>query len=315
MVYTSAGAFKAVALFPGNYELTVKARGLESDPQKPRRQGRRQSRREGGDARRQGSRPVSDLGGSVAGAELANGVAAAEEGRSSWPATTRSIRPGPGRVVLETLCMNCHGENFFPSNPRSAQGWKFGARQDDGQEPRRARPAQRSAKASSPASASAFRFGLQDRKDVLEYLTKNFGLDKKPRAVKTDKRCRSTRRSSARRSTSSTTPSSDEKEAARRPASRRRRRFREPRPRRRRRPHHHAGHDRRAGQPLGRRSRRAQPARQARSAHRRAEGVGAARHPRRRARHDHGSAGHDLGAGVRPDRRRTRRQQRAPARS
>ena len=34
-------------------------------------------------------------------------------------------------------------------------------------------------------SASAFRFGPQDRKDVLEYLQKNFGLDKKPRAVKT----------------------------------------------------------------------------------------------------------------------------------
>ena len=32
-VYTQAGAFKAVAVFPGNYELTVKARGLESDPQ------------------------------------------------------------------------------------------------------------------------------------------------------------------------------------------------------------------------------------------------------------------------------------------
>src|SRR5262245_34809990 len=33
MVYTSAGAFKAVAVMPGNYELVVKARGLESDPQ------------------------------------------------------------------------------------------------------------------------------------------------------------------------------------------------------------------------------------------------------------------------------------------
>jgi hypothetical protein len=36
-------------------------------------------------------------------------------------------------------------------------------------------------------SVSNFRFGVQDRKDVLEYLTKNFGLDKKPRAVRTDK--------------------------------------------------------------------------------------------------------------------------------
>ena len=34
MVYTSAGAFRAVALFPGNYEVTVRGRGLESPPQK-----------------------------------------------------------------------------------------------------------------------------------------------------------------------------------------------------------------------------------------------------------------------------------------
>src|SRR5215210_3110466 len=33
MVYTAAGAFKAVAVMPGNYELVVKARGLESNPQ------------------------------------------------------------------------------------------------------------------------------------------------------------------------------------------------------------------------------------------------------------------------------------------
>src|SRR5262245_33591708 len=34
MVYTSGGAFRAVALFPGNYEVVVKGRGLESDSQK-----------------------------------------------------------------------------------------------------------------------------------------------------------------------------------------------------------------------------------------------------------------------------------------
>ncbi|MEQ1761300.1 MAG: carboxypeptidase-like regulatory domain-containing protein, partial [Vicinamibacterales bacterium] len=34
MVYTSAGAFRAVAMLPGNYELTVKGRGLESAAQK-----------------------------------------------------------------------------------------------------------------------------------------------------------------------------------------------------------------------------------------------------------------------------------------
>ena len=34
MVYTNAGKFRAVALLPGNYEINVQARGLESDVQK-----------------------------------------------------------------------------------------------------------------------------------------------------------------------------------------------------------------------------------------------------------------------------------------
>ena len=34
MVYTNAGKFRAVALLPGNYEISVQARGLESDVQK-----------------------------------------------------------------------------------------------------------------------------------------------------------------------------------------------------------------------------------------------------------------------------------------
>jgi len=34
MVYTSSGRFEAVELFPGNYEMTVQTKGLESDVQK-----------------------------------------------------------------------------------------------------------------------------------------------------------------------------------------------------------------------------------------------------------------------------------------
>src|SRR5215470_1270499 len=34
MVYTNAGQFRAVALFPGNYEINVAAKGLESGVQK-----------------------------------------------------------------------------------------------------------------------------------------------------------------------------------------------------------------------------------------------------------------------------------------
>ena len=34
MVYTNAGQFRAVSLFPGNYEISVAARGMDSDVQK-----------------------------------------------------------------------------------------------------------------------------------------------------------------------------------------------------------------------------------------------------------------------------------------
>ena len=34
MVYTNAGQFRAVSLFPGNYEVSVSTKGLESDVQK-----------------------------------------------------------------------------------------------------------------------------------------------------------------------------------------------------------------------------------------------------------------------------------------
>src|ERR1700687_5730855 len=34
MVYTNAGAFRAVSLFPGNYEISATAKGFESDVQK-----------------------------------------------------------------------------------------------------------------------------------------------------------------------------------------------------------------------------------------------------------------------------------------
>ena len=34
MVFTSAGQFRAVSLFPGNYEIRVTAKGLQSDVQK-----------------------------------------------------------------------------------------------------------------------------------------------------------------------------------------------------------------------------------------------------------------------------------------
>jgi virginiamycin B lyase len=184
MVYTQAGAFKTVAVMPGNYQLTLKARGLESDPQPL--------------VVRAGTNPAVTVAmhdaadpnhdpSSVdpAAVRTANGAPAGK--RPIQYASYDEIYPaGPGRVVLETLCMNCHGENYFPGAPRSAEGWKAGL---DFMMGRALADNEKRGFGEGvlAGSASNFRFGLQDRKDVLEYLTKHFGPDTKRRAVRSDK--------------------------------------------------------------------------------------------------------------------------------
>jgi len=185
MVYTQAGAFKTVAVMPGNYELVVRARGLESDPQKV-------VVKSGAnppvtvamhDAKDPNAYPTSV---DPSQARTPGGVLPERKEMMATASYDEIYPPGPGKVVLETLCMGCHGDNYFSTRPRSAQGWKFGLDRMMGKslgEHERVSLGE----GFLAANASAFRFGLQDRKDVLEYLTTNFGLDKKPRAVKTDK--------------------------------------------------------------------------------------------------------------------------------
>jgi mono/diheme cytochrome c family protein len=185
MVYTNAGAFRAVALFPGNYELTVRARGLESETQKlvvktGEQPGLKVTLK---DARRPDQYPSS-----VDPATVTEGNGAGYTG--SVPVTLASYDeiypPGPGKQVIESLCMNCHGENTFPMQPRSASGWKLGLDYMMGKT-LIDRDKERFGEGTLAGSASNFAFGLQDRQDVLAYLQKNFGLDKKPRAVRSDK--------------------------------------------------------------------------------------------------------------------------------
>jgi streptogramin lyase/mono/diheme cytochrome c family protein len=118
-------------------------------------------------------------------ARTSNGVLPAKR-EMTYASYDEIYPPGPGKAVIETTCMQCHGENFFPGSPRSAQGWKFGLDRMMGKNlPEHDRTSLGEGVLSG--SASSFRFGPQDRKDVIDYLTKNFGPDKKPRGVKTDK--------------------------------------------------------------------------------------------------------------------------------
>lgn len=184
MVYTQDGAFKAVAVLPGNYELVARARGLESEPQQIAvKSGTNPAVKVAMHDAKDPNRYPSSVDPSEA--RSSNGVLAPKP--EITYASYEEIYPsGRGLAVLENLCMRCHGENFFPMSPRSAQGWKLALDKMIGTALNE-RDKISLGEGVLAGAASNFHFGVQDRKDVLEYLTKNFGLDKKPRAVRTDK--------------------------------------------------------------------------------------------------------------------------------
>ena len=185
MVFTSGGAFRAVSLFPGHYEVTARAVGMESATQR-----------------------IVVKGGKIDNLKLAmKETADPSLFPSSVPNATNTLfnaagwnnvsapvkfgsydeiyPPGRGRVVLENMCFSCHGENTFALSPRSEDAWKYaidymrGAFLDQ-------RERVGFGEGTLAGSASNFRFTIQDRKDLLEYLTKYLGPDQPSRAVRTD---------------------------------------------------------------------------------------------------------------------------------
>lgn len=173
MVFTQGGRFRAVALLPGAYEVSVQARGLVSDVQKL--------------VVKAGDRP--DLKLSMKDADTADRLP------SAGPMPVRNLTlhsydevypPGPGRQVMEEVCLVCHGENFFPMRPRNEAGWQAAIDLMTGRNLFE-RDRVSSAEGILAPPASGFRFGHQDQKEVLAYLVKHFGPDSKPRAVRSDK--------------------------------------------------------------------------------------------------------------------------------
>lgn len=173
MVYTNAGRFRAVALLPGNYEINVQARGLESDVQKL--------------VVKAGDRP--DLKFSLRDGSSPDRFPSGSEPRSraiTLQSYDEVYPPGPGKQVMEEVCMVCHGENFFPMRPRNEAGWQAAIDLMTGKN-LFDRDKVSSAEGILAPPATGFRFGFQDRKDVLAYLIKNFGADSQLRAVRSDK--------------------------------------------------------------------------------------------------------------------------------
>src|SRR5947207_11696097 len=106
MVYTNAGQFRAVALFPGNYEVKVSTKGQESDVQKL--------------TLKAGDSPKLKLSLHAMAASSQRTVVNALETNTESNSVVNieqpydEVYPGPGRDVAERTCIICHGENFLP---------------------------------------------------------------------------------------------------------------------------------------------------------------------------------------------------------
>ena len=165
MVFTNAGQFRSTALFPGNYEVVVKTKGLESAAQ-----------------------TVTLRAGENAKLSLAMQPGAGVVPAVSTPFASYDelYPPGPGKHVAEQACQRCHDENFLPARPASADVWRARVGHMSGSELN-----ERDSRSYNEGALSGrvqwFPFSIKDREQFIEYATKNWGPDAKPRFVRAER--------------------------------------------------------------------------------------------------------------------------------
>jgi streptogramin lyase len=166
MVFTTGGQFRSVALFPGNYEVSVKTKGLESDVQKV--------------AVRAGENAKLSLA-----MHAGQGVVPPPPRNVTFARYSEIYPREPGVEVIEQGCMRCHDENFIPSRPGSEDIWRarlghmMGAELDT-------RDARAYAEGALSGRVQWFPFAKKDRDAFIAYVVKNFGPEAKPRFVRAE---------------------------------------------------------------------------------------------------------------------------------
>jgi streptogramin lyase len=179
MVYTNGGRFRSVALFPGNYEVSARTGALVSEVQKL--------------VIKAGDNPEIKLAlrTTVAGSQRT--IVGALEGENNADRTVTQeasydeiYPPGPGREIAERTCMICHGENFLSTQPATVGTWNLRLDRMQGRN-LFDKAAASYAEGLLSFRGSALRFSREDRETLVQYLAKNLGPDKPPRAVRVDK--------------------------------------------------------------------------------------------------------------------------------
>jgi virginiamycin B lyase len=111
-VYTAGGRYRAVALLPGNYEITVRKIGFAVDAQKV--------------VIRAGSNATANFrmveGVPTVAQQPTFGVGARERS-ITYVSKEALLPPGTGRDVLQQNCLVCHSESFFGQRQQNEMRW------------------------------------------------------------------------------------------------------------------------------------------------------------------------------------------------
>ena len=198
MVYTNGGRFRAVALFPGTYEVSASTKHLESDV--------RTVRLSSGDTA-EIDLALGELEGDAPASVIPAGRTAMESGaagRFEYASYDEVYPPGPGKAVAEQVCMACHGENFFPTRPGTERQWMSRIDHMVGSTLGEQDPT-RYGQGLLSFRASTFRFAGRTATTCSPMSSSTSGPTANLGACASSSRRRSTKRPSARRCTSSTT--------------------------------------------------------------------------------------------------------------
>src|SRR5258706_10029506 len=178
MVYTNKGRYRAVALVPGTYEVTVAAGGMQSEVKK--------ITVKAGDAAtlnlalqtHEGAvdpRTMTfDYGGNggVTGQNVEN-----------LP-FEKIYPPGPAFQILQRTCITCHGPNFLPSKRWNVTQWNAALDLMLGKGGEQEAKRRAGTYLASTAGIASNKFKAGDRETILPYLVENFGPNAKLRRVR-----------------------------------------------------------------------------------------------------------------------------------
>ena len=175
MVYTQAGQFRAVALFPGAYEVSVRAPGLES--------GVERLVLNAGDNAGLDLSLLAATGDRTPAAAGGGGEMPAVRAAAAQQPYDELYPPGPGRDIAERTCMPCHGGNFLSLRPTRGAAWEAAIDKMFGKAiPNR--PSLSYGDGIISYRDAQRRFSVADRETLLAYLVEHFGPDAPPRRIR-----------------------------------------------------------------------------------------------------------------------------------